>query len=132
MKHIGHFDLNGKSLPVKYIETLKVKDGVSCDMYLFVGDDTKDLAIVTVKKGTSTPLQLVLQGEQTVEGHVSGIGTLRIWSNDGDAQSFKSPKSQEVKVGEKMQWTADGDDDLVFYEVCTPPYQGGRFENLPD
>ena len=29
-----------------------------------------------------------------------------------------------------MQWEASKNSNLVFYEVCYPPYQDGRFENL--
>lgn len=129
---LATFLFDGEQLTVNFVETLQVKEGVSCDVYTFADDDTKDLAIVTVTKGASTPLQLVLRGEQTIEGHVSGSGTLRIWSKDGHVVAHKSPRSQEVKVGEKMQWTADGDSDLVFFEVCAPPYKDGRFQNLPE
>jgi hypothetical protein len=41
----------------------------------------------------------------------------------------KTPLSVEVKIGEIMQWAA-GDDGLVFYEICDPPYIDGRYENL--
>ena len=30
------------------------------------------------------------------------------------------------------KWTAPSDTDLVFYEICDPPYQDGRFEDLPE
>lgn len=41
-------------------------------------------------------------------------------------------KEVVVGVGQIMQWTAPEDTDLVFYEVCDPPYQDGRFEDLPE
>lgn len=123
--------------PVTYIETMQVKDGVECDTYSFDGDGTKDLAIVRVAKGSKTPLQKVLLGNKTIEGFVGGKGTLIIRQEDGTAQSYhfdeadaSQVKSVEVKVGQIMQWSADT--NLTFYEICNPPYQDGRFENLPE
>jgi len=29
-----------------------------------------------------------------------------------------------------MQWEADKEADLVAYEICFPPYEDGRYENL--
>ncbi len=37
-----------------------------------------------------------------------------------------------VEIGQIMQWEASKDLDLVFSEVCYPPYKDGRFENLPE
>jgi hypothetical protein len=31
-----------------------------------------------------------------------------------------------------MQWYANGNSDLVFYEVCWPPYADGRFEDIAE
>jgi hypothetical protein len=121
---------------VTYIETMQVKDGVECDTYSFVGDDTQDLAIVRVTKGFKTPLQKILQGDKTVEGFMEGKGTLVVQLEDGttntyDMDATSASKEVEVKVGQIMQWTAPSDTDLVFYEICDPPYKDGRFENLP-
>lgn len=35
-----------------------------------------------------------------------------------------------LMVGDTMQWEAVSDSDLVFAEVCYPPYAEGRFEVL--
>lgn len=123
--------------PVKYIETMQVKDGVECDTYTFVGDDTQDLAIVRVTKGFKTPLQKILQGSRTAEGFLEGKGTLTVQLEDGTTSTYElnstsADKEVEVKVGQIMQWTAPDDTDLVFYEICDPPYKDGRFENLPE
>ena len=123
--------------PVAYIETMQVKEGVVCDTYSFVGDDNQDLAIVRVTKGCKTPLQKILQGTQTIEGFLSGKGTLMVQHEDGTTKTYTfnsaSPdKEVEVNVGQIMQWTAPDDVDLIFYEICTPPYKDGRFENLPE
>lgn len=31
-----------------------------------------------------------------------------------------------------MQWRADEQENLVVFEVCYPPYEADRFENLKD
>lgn len=129
------FELEGNTVPAKYVETMTVKDGVECDVYSFPEDETRDLAIVTVNKGFKTPLQRILKGNKTIEGFISGKGVLKVWSADGASEShdFSPDNSREpvlVDVGQIMQWHANADNDLVFYEVCEPPYEDGRFENL--
>ncbi len=124
---------NGKELRVIYLETQEVKEGVECDLYEFDGDTTKDLAIVRVKPGFSTPLQRILKGEKTTEGFLGGSGYFELTSNDKTKRAlFKTGDSGEieVKIGDLMQWTADKDSGLTFYEICSPPYKYGRFENL--
>ena len=54
--------VNSQPVPVTYVETMQVKDGVSCDVYTFDNDNSKDLAIVTVDKGSKTPLQKIQKG----------------------------------------------------------------------
>jgi len=131
------FRLGDQLVPVSYVETVAVKDGVSCDVYAFEGDTSRDLAVVTVLQGAKTPLQRVLKGETTVEGIVNGVGALTVWAEDGTAMRHTfGPENTDdpvaVKIGERMQWSAEGEADLVFYELCTPPYEDGRFENLTD
>lgn len=46
---------------VKFIKTMDVIFGVTCDVYAFKDDLTKDLGIITIKKGHKTPLQKVLK-----------------------------------------------------------------------
>lgn len=126
-----------KNRKVSFIETMQVKDGVECDTYSFIGDDTQDLAIVRVTKGFKTPLQKILQGNKTIEGFLEGKGTLVVQLEDDttntyDLDATNANKEVEVKVGQTMQWTAPNDTDLVFYEICDPPYQDGRFEDLPE
>jgi hypothetical protein len=124
------FRLGDKDLTVTYIESLFIKDGVECDVYKFDDDDTRDLGIVKVAKGSSTPLQRVLSGDLTVEGHLSGDGVLVVARANGNKEHYsftdgKPARPIEVNRGDTMQWTAR--EDLVFYEVCEPPYQDGRF-----
>jgi mannose-6-phosphate isomerase-like protein (cupin superfamily) len=134
MSKLTSFIADDKVTPVSFVETQTVKEGVECDIYTFVGDSSKDLAVVTVSKGHKTPLQRVLLGTKTVEGYVAGKGTLTVYSNDvAKTYAFKTGginKEVLVEVGQTMQWHADGNIDLIFYEICEPPYEDGRFENL--
>jgi hypothetical protein len=82
------------------------------------------------------PLQRIRQGNKTVEGFVSGKGVLTV-QTEGYAKRYKFQEDSAgdavtVEVGEMMQWEADHDFDLVFSEVCDPPYEDGRFEDLPE
>jgi len=130
------FKLGDDKLVVSFVETMMVKEGVGCDIYKFIGDESKDLAIVRVKQGSRTPLQKILKGDKTIEGFVDGGGTLTIQKTNGDKllHTFNNSDFGEVvvSIGEIMQWHADGDTDLTFYEICWPLYADGRFEDLPD
>lgn len=131
------FDIDDNAEAVEFVETMEVKEGVNCDVYTFAGDGSKDLAVVTVDRGMKTPLQRVLKGVTTTEGFVSGKGSLSVTSVDGEVRTYEFDEANTgeavmVGVGEIMQWHADGDTDLVFYEVCIPPYEDGRFEDLPE
>lgn len=115
----------------QFVESIAVTEGVVCDTYSYQNDDTKDLGIVRVQKGYQTPKQLVLAGEKTVEIYKSGKGTLDITRKDGTVEQYTFPDDEpvvSVHIGDSMQWTAN--DDLVFYEVCYPPYQDSRYKNL--
>ncbi len=128
------FNVNGESLEVEFIERTQVKEGVTCDVYRFKDDDTRDLGIVEVLAGFKTPQQRVVQGESTIEGLVSGQGLLTITKPNGEVVvhdfSHLGVPAAAVNRGEVMQWHANGDVPLRFYEICTPPYQPGRFEDL--
>ena len=130
------FSFEGEELPVSFVETMKVTDGVECDVYAFNGDDTKDLGIIRIKPGSRTPLQKVLNGDRTIEGYISGKGKLTITESDGKQRIYEvNEKAEEpivvsVAIGELMQWEASPDNDLKAYEICFPPYQDGRYENI--
>lgn len=130
------FVIDGEPSLVNFVETQVVKEGVECDIYGLDDDNSKDLAIVRVKKGFKTPLQKVVLGTKTIEGYVQGSGLLTIRSTDQErTYNFgigRENREEVVLVGEIMQWHANDDEDLVFYEVCEPPYEDGRFENLED
>lgn len=130
------FSFEGQEQAVSFVETMHVTDGVDCDVYAFDGDPTKDLGIIKVGPGHKTPLQRVLKGDRTIEGYISGKGKLTITKADGKQEVYsvneetKEPFSVTVGIGELMQWEADKDLPLVAYEVCFPPYEDGRYENI--
>jgi hypothetical protein len=123
---------------ITFVETQAIKDGVTADLYTIDDDSTKDLAIVHVTKGHKTPLQRILKGTRTIEGYMSGNGMLAVTAQDGsqkthtftDNTGINSSIESEVHIGELMQWSAET--DLTFYEICEPPYEDGRFENIPE
>lgn len=134
MKKLETFEIDGKQRKVRFIESNTVKQGVHCDVYQFMGDSSCDLAIVEVQPGQTTPLQLIVQGSKTIEGYVEGSGELSIVAKSGEIKILEFNKNQTgnvvLHVGDTMQWQASENQKLVFYEVCYPSYQEGRFQNL--
>lgn len=134
-RHITTFSFEGTSQPVSFVETTQVTDGVECDIYAFEGDNTKDLGIIRIEPWFKTPLQRVLKGDKTVEGYISGKGKLVLTTQEGIETQHAvgespNPFSVSIEIGETMQWQAADDSPLVAYEICFPPYQDGRFQNL--
>lgn len=134
MKKLTSIQLGGRTLATTYVGTSDVKEGVKCDVYTFPEDKTRDLGVVRVTTGHSTPLQRVIKGAKTIEGFERGKGTFMLGLEDGTTQLYTFPNDEDIReitvgIGQTMQWTA-GDEDLVFYEICEPPYEDGRFENL--
>jgi hypothetical protein len=131
---LAQFELGHEVLSTEYVETLEIRPGVVCYSHRFVNDRARDLAIVHVLAGHSTPLQRVLSGEETLEGFVSGRGILTVIAVDETVAVYAYPGCElhavSVSRGELMQWQADSIVDLVFFEVCAPPYTQGRFEDL--
>ncbi len=121
---------------IQFQETIPVKEGVSCDVYSYENSKEKDLGIITVDSGKKTPLQKVLKGDKTLEGFMSGSGILTVKKESGEEVAYEVDKDSdvkevEVKVGQYMQWEATGD-GLIFYEICYPPYEDGRYENIEE
>lgn len=133
---LNSFEFDNKTQPVSFVETTKVTTGVECDVYKFDGDETKDLGVIRIEPGSKTPLQRVLKGDRTIEGHISGKGKLIITKPDNTREehpvddTIPKPFTVTVGIGETMQWQADKDSSLVAYEICFPPYEDGRYENL--
>lgn len=137
MKKIETFNFNGQVLKTNFEERSEVVTGVVCDVYSHPETTAQDLGVITIQPGMKTPWQKVLQGNKTIEGYISGKGKLTINHVSGSLSTFEvSPDTEgfsyEVKIGELMQWQAAYDSVLVVFEVCFPPYQDGRFENLDD
>ncbi len=87
---LKHFSLYNQDEQITFVETMHVTNGVDCDVYVFPGDPTKDLAIIHIQKGCKTPLQKVLAGDKTIEGHISGKGKLIVTRRDGKVETIKS------------------------------------------
>lgn len=130
------FSFEGQRFAVKYTGSNIVTAGVTCHTYSFEDDNTRDLAIVEVQPGCRTPLQRVLKGDRTIEGYMSGKGSLTVVGQTGQENVYSAEDAKnfpvQVAVGELMQWKSMPDSKLEFYEICYPPYEDGRFENLPD
>jgi hypothetical protein len=128
------FFYEGEDRPVSFVETVAVREGVRCDVYQFDGDDTRDLAVIAVDKGVSTPLRKVIDGTKTTEGYIWGKAKLTITRAAGNTEEWSFPgwqpvgRTTDVYVGDTMQWKAK--ENLTFYEICEPPYQDGRFLDL--
>ena len=136
MNKMKSFKWGNKELPVEYVETMQVREGVECDVYAFSEDQGRDLGVVRVREGHKTPRQRVVDGIRTIEGFMSGAGILRITQLDKSPMEYVYPSQDapaEVVVakGQTMQWRAT-DSDLTFYEICEPPYQPGRYVDLTD
>lgn len=133
---LRQFEFEGMNLPVDYVKSTKVTDGVTCDEYKFWGDTKKDLGIIKIDAGFKTPLQKVLGGTKTIEGYISGAGKITINRVGGSTEVITvEDKPNEylsiiVDVGDTMQWEAEANSSLVVFEVCYPPYSDGRFQNL--
>lgn len=143
MQKLEHFSVTGyhtkesDSLPVVFQETMQVTDGVECDVYIHPETQERDLGVIRVAPGKKTPLQRVVAGDQTIEGYLEGEGELFIRHKDGSESIFKVDQSAEgfcflIELGDIIQWRADKNVGLKFFEICYPPYQDGRFENLDE
>lgn len=131
------FNFGGKDVPVNFVEPVEVKKGVRCDVYRLPEDETRDLGVIYIEPGCKTRLQKVLGGEKTIEGFYIGRGTLKIIKENGEIEIYTVDDklgefNREVKIGEVMRWEADPDSTLIAYEVCYPPYQPGRYEDLDE
>lgn len=135
MDRLTNFAFEEEDQRIQFEETDQVAPGVTCDVYIFVDDESKDLGIIYVEPGCKTPLQRVLLGTRTVEGFISGKGKLTITKTDAELKVYRvgnttKPFSIDVEIGYVIQWEAAPDSELVAYEICFPPYQKGRFENI--
>ncbi|MCB9813269.1 MAG: hypothetical protein H6772_02570 [Pseudomonadales bacterium] len=135
MKRLETFTYKHKTLITKFIVSSEVFPGVVCDVYLHPETKERDLGVIYIESGKKTKPQKVLTGQETIEGYISGKGRLIILKPNGEKLVFEvSPEtegfSHTIEVGDIMQWQSD--ENLVVFEICYPPYQDGRFENLED
>ncbi len=130
MTKLSQLILEDNVVEIEFVETQSICEGVTCDVYKFKNDVTRDLAIVEVKRGFRTPRQQVLHGEKTIEGFIEGEGMLTVDAENFIFSSGTNDKECEVRIGQTMQWHANGKTDLIFYEICSPPYESGRFKEL--
>ena len=133
MEKLSKFTLDNEVLDLKYESTNEVKTGVMCDVYSVRERTDVDFAFVKMESGCSTPLQLVLGGEKTVEIHLSGAGQFFFQENEqAEPEVFRledgKPFQLTIPIGSKVRWTAET--ELTFVEVCYPPYEDGRYRNL--
>lgn len=130
---IDTFHSEWENLSVTFIETLQVQDWVQCDVYEFVNDATKDLWIVRLSKGMASPHQLVVWGDKTLLWYMSGSWKFILETDEGIFE-YKMRKDVAFQIvihkWEKMQWIADSDSELMYYEVYLPPYKDGRYLDL--
>ena len=120
---------------VSFIETQAVTNGVECDVYSYLDDNSKDLGIIRIEAGASTPKQLVLKGSGTVEGFLVGKADLTFTRKSESETIFAYSDDSygndtTMSVGDVMQWTAS--QGSVCYEICYPPYEYGRFATVND
>ena len=134
---LQNFTFEGVEQEVQFTETDdNISPGVVCDIYAFVGDDSKDLGIIRIDPGCKTPLERVLRGTRTVQGSVSGDGELTITRQGGEIETYSVSDDDpsdcyvDVEVGDVMQWEASPESNLVAYEICFPPYEVGRYEYI--
>lgn len=140
LNKIDIFKINDNEISVKFVETQEIKDGVLCHVYKFLESETfRDLALIQIKSGHKTPVQIVQEGDITIEGFIKGEGSLvilrngemsrrEIYATTDDSQIISN--GIELRIGDIVQWQANLGSDLVAYEICYPPFQEGRFKNL--
>lgn len=120
-----------KKQKVTFKEEYQVQEGVMCYTFVFDNDSSKDAAIIVIQKGYKSPRQRIMNGDKTIQGWFSGKAVLTVKKPNGETVKYNYPGAQndiEVQVGEIMEWEAL--EDLMYYEICYPPYKEGRFEDL--
>lgn len=110
---------------VRFIESIEVKEWVTCDVYEFEWNNKKDLGIITMKKWHSTPKQKILKWDKTIEWIISWNWKFLFNWRDINCKWWEK---FELWIWDIMEWKADT--DLEFYEICYPPYEDWRFKDL--
>ena len=121
--------------PITFVSSSEVRPGVTCEVYAFDGESDRDLGIIHIEAGKKTPRQMVLRGEATQECYISGKGRLTVTRVDGQKSIYEvdgniPTLTAYVGIDDVMQWEAAADSELVFAEICYPPFEKGRFMDL--
>ena len=128
------FNLEGENVPVSFLETMQVSEGVECDVYQFDNRKDVDLGIIKIQPKSKTPRQKILKGDKTIEGYILGKGKLIVEEDDGQTYTYEVDNGKVFEVtlgiGDIMQWYSDDNNELIVYELCYPPYEDGRYEDL--
>jgi len=133
MKKYTKFPFQWHDLAVRFVETSHVVEWVECDVYEFIEDKEKDLWIIRISKNSKTPHQLILRWEATIEWYISWKGMF-IHETWDCKKEYVVGNTDEFEIivnkWDKVQWISDQDSELIAYEVCYPPYEEWRFQNL--
>ena len=146
---LTEFTYAGRRYAVEQTGSLAVAKGVVCDTYSVDITDDWDLGIIKIDAGCQTPRQRVVGGTRTIEMYLMGEGHLSVasanasapdihpfkledlWTSEGEEIASGRSRSVDVGHGDVMQWTASGHMALMAAELCWPPYEDGRFIDLP-
>lgn len=138
--YLKSIDFEGSLLPVKYRQTTHIEGnpGVTCDEYNIDGDETRDLGVIKIEGGCSTPVQevrWVQDRQRAVEKYVKGSGTLKVKNPNGEtilylvSSKSRMPLSVDIFPGDLIQWRADIGSKLEVYEILSPSYNENWFRN---
>ena len=108
-KKLKTFCFENQNFGISYKEPVNVAKGVTCHVYEFQNDESRDLGIIEVEPGCKTPLQKVVLGDKTIEGYFSGKGALTVVNSTGQKKCYNVGESARefsvsVAIGELMQW----------------------------
>jgi mannose-6-phosphate isomerase-like protein (cupin superfamily) len=90
-------------------------------------DKSMSIAIARVEPGVTTAFHS-LEGIDERYLMISGQGRMEI--GDNPAADIRSGDIVYIPAGTKQRITNLGSDDLIFYCVCTPPFDSRRYHSL--
>lgn len=133
MEILEFFKFEGEQLSVRFRQVGESPaPGVTVHEYDFVGDDSRDLALIEITPGCETPVHRVNKGIKTLEIYVSGEGSITIARPNGNIKDMPwhpqwGKKVIEVRIGDLMQIHAAKKTALLFAEICWPKWDPTRF-----
>ena len=90
-------------------------------------DEAMSIAIARVEPGVTTVFHL-LDGIDERYLIISGHGRMELGENQ--PEDIRSGDIVYIPAGTKQRITNLGSDDLIFYCICTPPFNSKRYRNL--